>query len=374
MRRPGRGLAWCVALLCLGGSSACVGAVRPPLSAPEPRHEAPPALPPMDLEARPGAEIGAGLPVAILPWHRGLVAASADGQRQRVLVPGPIAFALVDNRARVVWFGKESATPGGDELWLLDLAARADTAPALVATGLPGGCDFSVEYPDSAAPSGREALVLGWRVDVPEVQIAFGEAGGQAPTLTVRAPYHGDVDEMEVESAELTRDARLAADAEPLLRALGQRGAGRRASLPVPSGGDPDEGRVPTVEDEQCHNEGVCGTMRRVLGTRLMFVIVSQWCPGGEGCVLGLQLFDPDRQLFLSLHRPGVVAPAPIEELNIGMEVVWVSADGRALVHEGAIVVPGVSRVDEPRDDNAVSAPRGGGWLGGQWMAGALSL
>lgn len=142
------------------------GAEPAPEGEPEPE-------PGLGLEARLIAEVGEGQTVAILPWHRGLMAVSADGARQRLLAAGPVKFALVDHRARVIWFAKasdegeggaEEPLPPHDELWLLDLAAPTSAAaptprPTRIATGLPFDFDFHVRY-QGAGPNADEEISL----------------------------------------------------------------------------------------------------------------------------------------------------------------------------------------------------------------------
>src|SRR5688500_13791757 len=83
-------------------------------------------------------EVGAGVPVAIVPSPDGLKAVSADGARQRTLVPGAMRWAIVDARAGVVWFG----TPDVTKVQVLDLESpAASPAIATVVTGLPDETD-----------------------------------------------------------------------------------------------------------------------------------------------------------------------------------------------------------------------------------------
>ena len=110
-------------------------------------------------------EVGAGLPVAIVPTAAGLLAVSADGARQRVLIPGPIRWATVDARASVVWFG----SPDASTIEVLDLeSAAVSPAVATVVTNLPAETDagppmVTIRYPltGKAATASEDSSVIG---------------------------------------------------------------------------------------------------------------------------------------------------------------------------------------------------------------------
>src|SRR5579862_8028451 len=86
--------------------------------------------------------VGQGRSVAIVPGTVGLRAISSDGARQRLLVPGPTSWAVVDPRAEVVWFGSGDET----QIRAIDLEARAADPPAVetVVTGLPDSNSVSM--------------------------------------------------------------------------------------------------------------------------------------------------------------------------------------------------------------------------------------
>lgn len=164
-------------------------------------------------------------------------------------------------------------------------------------------------------------------------------------------------------------------EAAARLKTLISRAAGRRALLKVPRFDGKKTRRVTTVPRGDCHNEEVCGTVHSIPGTKLALVTVGQSCPGYDGCQLRAQLYDPARRRFLGLINPGTSAATPLDdEVGIGMETLWVAPDGRAFVHDGTLLVPGVSRFAEPLDEDTFFGSRGGGWLGGQWAADVLTF
>src|SRR5687767_8666364 len=103
-------------------------------------------------------EVGAGQSVAIVPSPAGLRAVSADGARDKIIVPGPIRWAIVDERSGVVWYG----TPEGATILAVDLRAPVVTVPATatIVAGLPvetdgGGPLVSIRHGDNELTVGH---------------------------------------------------------------------------------------------------------------------------------------------------------------------------------------------------------------------------
>lgn len=284
-------------------------------------------------------EVGGGVPVAIVPYA-GLRAISADGARQRVLVPAPVPWALVDNRAGVVWFGTDDPTV----IRALDLASPA-AAPLIttVVTNLPTETDagtplVTIRYPE---PS----------VDVPTVdEISVGHPISPHVVVSVAAEpsLHGEggILDMWDQHAEYEAQVQQATIvAAPYLAQLAARGAGRWLSAPR----DGKEHRVQLADLSACDEPDACGQAEDVTPT-LWRVVTSFSC--GDGCYTGWQLYDPAKQALLEDDWARRIGDA------------WLAPDGSAFVSAGQVIrfdSGPLAATPATEDDNGM----GGGWLGG---------
>jgi hypothetical protein len=284
-------------------------------------------------------EVGAGLPVAIVPSAEGLRAVSADGARQRLLVPGAIRWAMVDNRADVVWFGTADDTT----ISVLDLAGPATPSVTPVVTGLVAGTDagsalvtISYPLPSSDVPLSDD-LTLGHPI-TPHVIINVAAE----PSLDAAGGILEMWDQQPAFLAQV-REAKLPGRA--LLATLAARGEGKSLSAERSS----TELRVDGLDVSACEDPDMCGRAEEITPS-LWRVVTSYGC--GDGCYLGWQLYDAQKQAILTQDWAG------------GVTDVWVAPDFRAFISNGVIV-----RFDTGPVAATPASPEqaylGGGWLGG---------
>ncbi|MCB9564253.1 MAG: hypothetical protein H6709_20390 [Kofleriaceae bacterium] len=276
------------------------------------------------LAASLTAELGA--PVAILPSAQGLIAVSADGARREVLAPPPVSWALVDDRAQVIWFGNAGT------IWLLDTTVAAPT-PEQIVTGLPdevisGEPGVSIYYP------GDDTLSIGHPAYY-RIVIAMGDE----PVLEGDSGAWTDDEEFGPAVAAVP----LSAEVKARLAALWKRGAGRAIALPSPA--EITE-RVAVDPEAPCEDEDMCGQASAIPGTSLWRVVMSYSC--GDGCYIEYGIYDPASHAF--------VADDPWQDR---VQQAWVSPDGHALISGGALVRRDGAGVVVDGDG------AGGGWLGG---------
>lgn len=322
---------------------------------PAPVANTPPSTGAATLGAALTREVGAGLPVAIVPGTAGLRAISADGARTRTLVPGPVPWALVDNDAGVVWFGSADGTA----IDLVDLEGPAAAMPPVetIATGLPtqtdgGGPMFAVGYespPTTPAPSPADPD------DVPDLgpsaSLSFGHpitphigvVVGPKPRLFVE----GGILDLWDQTEELR--ATVAAAKLPgrdRLIALGQRVDARPVTPAAPA---PPDQRVDTIDKSNCEDEDRCGTAEPVPNTTLWRVAVAFSC--GDGCYTEWRLYDPARKAFLEPDWASQLVSASV------------APDGSGFVADGAIIRFDTGPLAVAPGGEAGGG--GGGWLGG---------
>ena len=287
------------------------------------------AAPAGSLAASLEAELG--VPVAIVPAKAGLLAVSADGARQRTLVPAPVDWALVDNRAGVVWFGTR------DAIRLLDLSLPAP-APEDIVTELP-----------TEVMEGAPGIVIDYGAS--GVELAIGHPGYHRIILTL-----GDAPALAGDSGAWTDDeefpqAVAARSLSPATRTrlieLWRRGEGRALALDAPA---TTPNKVAGVDPANCpDDESMCGEASAIPGTTLVRVIVSFSC--GDACHPEYRVYDPATKQFID---------AP---WTASLQMAWLSADGRAVVRDGAI-----TRLDATGTVFAATeGVEGGGGLGPSW-------
>ena len=287
------------------------------------------AAPPGSLAASLEAELGR--PVAIVPSAEGLLAVSADGARRRVLVPGAIGWALVDNRAGVVWFGPR------DAIRLLDLHAASPSPEDIVA-----------ELPTEVI-EGAPGIVIDYAQG--PVELAIGHPAYHRIILSVGAEPSllGDpgawTDDEEFGPAVAARPLTPAVKAR--LVELYRRGEGHPLALPASY----DEvGKVPGVDPAECpDDDSLCGQATAIPGTKLWRVITSFAC--GDGCHPGYKVYDPARKQFVD---------SPPAEL---VQMAWMTPDARAIVRDGAITRLDGKGTVLPASEGV----EGGGWLGASY-------
>lgn len=289
--------------------------------------------------ARLEDEIGTGQPVAIVPGAT-LRALSADGSRERVLAPGPVSWALVDQRGGVVWFGNVDRTT----LFALDLEARTSTPQIVkVVTGLPESTSAGAIAMTIAYGSGPETDELSFGHPItPHAILRLGET----PSLDAA----GGILEMWDQQAELLATVQSAKIvARDFLVDIARRHPDRRTRNLFAS----KEHRVPGIDPAQCEGDGkLCGRAETLFGTKLWRVTVGFTC--GDGCYMEQHLYDPDTAQFL------------VGEWAKQLQDAWIAPDGSAFVVDARIY----RFSGGPVASTPATAASGGGWLGKSYYVG----
>lgn len=289
--------------------------------------------------ARLEAEIGTGQPVAIVPG-KALRAVSADGSREKVLAPGPVSWALVDQRGGVVWFGNVDRTT----VSALDLEA-ADATPRIVkvVTGLPettsaGAIAIAISY-----GTGPEADELSFghpitphAVLVVDEQPALDGAGGILEMWEEQEEFVAAVQKGQIVARDFVAE-------------IARRGANRRTRPTFAT----KEHHVPGIDASQCEGDGkLCGRAETLFGAKLWRVTVGYTC--GDGCYMEHHLYDPDTKQFVTGDWAKQLQDA------------WIAPDGSAFVVGARIYrFSGGPVASTPATEAA-----GGGWLGKSYYVG----
>jgi hypothetical protein len=293
------------------------------------------------LESELLTKIGTGGSVAILPCPEGLVATSADGARRRVLAPGPVEWALVDNRAQVIWFGRSK------EARMLDLAAHEPT-PELIATH---GSDAPIEI---SYARGEHLVVLVGMYD-PHLVLRMN---ARAVRWDADLAIYGEIsDEDGRDAKRLRASVKWADGARARVQALAERGKGR----PLLAAPPPRVAAVASVPAAECEAAELCGSATQLGKTRFFAVITSHAC--GDACHTGVQLYDSGSKEFVDAARPAKRSRVPFgaSDDTAGARDAWVAPGGEGFVSNGKLYH------FERGHITGSGHLHGGGWLGTQW-------
>ncbi len=285
-------------------------------------------------------EIGA--PVAIVAGDKGIHAVSADGAKQKIIVPGATRWVLVDHRGDVIWYPRDGKKT--TDLMMIDLRAPTLT-PAPMITGFAENTVAAVVYDD------------GWRFDLggPQMEKALVDVGAKKVTLDADAGIQVNFGEDAVKKFERgVKKAKISAAQQKRFAEIYARGAGKKNPYATPVPGKELPKNVEAQKNGHCEGEGECGNVEPLAGTKLQLVTVGYSC--GDGCYTQRQIYDPAAKEF--------VDPAGKKRSKTILEVdnfgdVWVSPAGDAFVGHGKVgrFAGGVVDVEE--------SGMGGGWLGG---------
>lgn len=312
---------------------------------PAPANHAPTA--PESLAAALTREIGDGRSVAIVAGSAGLRALSSDGARQRTLVTGSPAWALIDPRSEVVWFGNDDAT----QIRAIDLEAAADRPIAVhtVATHVPSGNRvamvgapmYDVIYPSQEPGlSGGEAWFSGAHFSTGD---SFDMAHARVELIIAPVPsLSGSSGYMQDQDWEAEFKGAAVADQAFLATVLA------RPDHQTPDLARPAETKVAGVDPGNCEEPGDCGKAEPIAGTHYWRVLVGT--ATGDIHHVAYQLYDAGAKKLL----------AP--EWATWLDRAWVAPDRSAFVVGGVIVRFDTGPiVATPADQGGL----GGGWLGG---------
>jgi len=265
---------------------------------------------------------------ALIATDDGIVAISPDGKTKTRLTTTMPGWCAVDDRAMVLWFLEAV------ELKALDLARPGRIVT--VAT-LPESVD------DVWLTYGKEAL--------PEPEPHTFEAGLQiAPLeqkpLSVLKGCDGDMmvyclgdGENEEESAEIEERwqalDKLTFQAPAFLAEIRQRAKDRRLSAPNTIGERVKKVEVPTAACET--DEESCGDAFSLGATGLQLVVVGN--SGEDFTYHWVNLYDPQRRLFIHPTSAGRTRATPSHEEDWQVRAVWISDDGKSKIINGAFFV-----------------------------------
>lgn len=292
-------------------------------------------------EARLGAtlarELGKGGAVAIVPSSKGLLAVGVATLESRVLVPGPVAWTLVDPRAEVIWFGRGNKT--GSDILLVDL--RGDSARAeVIVSGLPANEPVAVQHGDdyrSFSPPGTTNTILRFAAERVDVVANGGAADDYDPSV----------------SAEHAKAVGRARVATKRLAELAARTSARPAARAEPA----PIRHVVKLDKKVCNAEEneACGGADELTGTPFWVVTVAASC--GDLCWFAYQLYDPAKGEFFDPFKPRLRSKQPLPKAP-SVEGATISLDGSAMVIDGRLL-----RLADGK--TAGDKGLGGGFLGG---------
>lgn len=304
--------------------------------------------------------VGQGLPVAIIPTIEGLAAVSADGERWTLLHKGRVPWAVVDERARVIWFGQSLAPDRGGDDWVavyaLDLFA-SNLAPTRVSARLPGDSVFVVSHP-GRGPEGRDEKL--WS--------AIGRGAITTLVVDTRRPRleasGGVYMELGLIDAGPHRAAvkagALDKEAVAFVRGLAKRSGERSNRRPLSVAPElPERLEVPS---SGCELPEQCGTWSPWPNPSWVAVVVEHAC--GDSCLTRMALWNVEKR---ALVEWGDGAGAARPGLDGRFESPIIAPDGSAWTEGGLLMRPGSKPWTWPVPDGEAFAPWGGGWLGGQY-------
>jgi len=293
-------------------------------------------------------EIGAGRSIAIVPGDDGLRAISSDGARQRVLVAAPVAWAVVDQRSNVVWFGNATRTA----ISAIDLDAPAADPPPVIAIAaeVPDGRNmemvgpvvYGVVYPDASAMA--ESPGMAWDMGDKFTTSSASNMNASSllleitgtPALSGSSGYLQDEDwPKQVAAAKLPGRGFVT-------------GLLARKDHRAPWAARPGETRVEGIDPANCEDPEDCGRAEPIAGTHYWRVMTSNVM--GDVRHIGWQLYDARAQKLVDAEWATWFTNA------------YVAPDHRAFLASGVLV-------DFDRGPLAATpanrAGLGGGWLGG---------
>jgi hypothetical protein len=297
---------------------------------------------PESFGARLATTIGAGQAVAILPTADGLLAIAADGARRKQLVAGKIDWAMVDDRAQVIWFGRAKA------LWIIDLLGTSGAAEDIAR--------YNGDEPVSICYGEDRGQLLGLLASVYDAHLVLNMVG--TPQLAYESGIYDDImEEQGLQNRRRLAHIRWSKRGRERVAALATRGQGRTLFLPSPEA----ESRVKSVPAASCEAKELCGSARRLGDTRFLAVIVAHGC--GDACHVRSLLYDSTSQQFFDAAKPSRRSRQVLPGEGVtGVADAFIPASGEGFVSNGALYHFQRGLVAETR-----AAAQGGGWLGHSW-------
>jgi hypothetical protein len=312
-------------------------------------------------------------------------------------VPGPVQWALVDERAQVVWFGQEDSGAAAQEgeaggevsdasgfgssldappaaaeggrpnrkgkgfsttLYMLDLQGQGAT-PARVATGLADGARFEVRY--RGARVGTDTYLIGGNAETARIRLIIGDVEAR---IDVSGGEYSVLAKREKERfAAMLKGSQPDAEATKLVTRLFDRSAGR--SFEPPRANTKDRTWKMAVPKGLCEQPDLCGVATPFEGTPYSLVVVGYHCE--KFCTIATNLYDGRTRRYYDTARGTFSLARPLGD-DARVSRVFVARDGSAFVMDGRVLRFGKPPVVGAVPHGETFAATGGGWLGGQWF------
>jgi hypothetical protein len=284
-------------------------------------------------------EIGGGGSVAIVPSAEGLLAISAAGQRKRTLIAGAIAWAMVDGRGQVIWFGRDTS------IEIVDLLAPEPRAELLARQAE----NHPIEICYGAS------TCLGLLCTEYDQHLVLNLRSKRADARIEPALYGAIFDENGKDARRLKKKFAWAEGGAARAQALAVRGQGRSLPSKIPD----KTSQVRGVPQDACESADMCGNAEPVGATRYKAVIVGHQC--GDACHVQKQLYDPKTREFIDAANPRRRSRKPLPDEKVEtIDDAWIAPGGEGFVSNGRLFSFERGLVF---DGGVVS---GGGWLGKQ--------
>lgn len=291
------------------------------------------------MESELLAQVGGGGGVAVLPTQAGLMAISADGARKRTLADGPIAWAMVDGRAQVIWFGRDTS------IEVIDLLADAPRIERLARQ--------AEQHPIEICYG--ESECLGLLCSAYDQHVVLFLSAKTAKMKIDPAIYGAIFDESGKEARRLKKKFAWNDGGSVRAQALAARGQGRS----LPSCESKKTGKVRGVPKDACEVADLCGDAESVGNTGFKAVVVNHVC--GDACHLIKQLYDPKTRQFFDAANPQKRARKPLPERDVEpINDAWIAPGGEGFVSNGRLFSFARGLLFDGGGGN------GGGWLGEQ--------
>jgi hypothetical protein len=284
--------------------------------------------------------------VTILAGKSGLWAVSKDGKAKHKVYDGPVSWAVVDNKLRVVWMIR----PKGKK-WTLELIDfDGPGEPETVLESFPGA-PIEIVHQDGKLTAGDENYAIAYALILKEGKVKLETRGGNYDFADRAKPLEAAGKKLAVANPER-------------VKALLRRSKGRAVQPKTP---DAPEAKRVDVDKSNCQARDLCGTASVIPGTPYWKVITEHSC--GDGCHVTTMLYDPRSKEFFCSSDPKLRGKTPKSEWS-GVDAAWVAPSGEAY-SDGYTVYSfktGLVTDVEPLQEEKPDEWRlGGGWLGGGW-------
>jgi hypothetical protein len=326
--------------LAVPGLALGAAAPEPPARVAEPPRPAPPAASPPSLVEQLHRELGNQRSLLLLATRNGLLATTADGAKQKELLPGRFHYVLVDQRGQVAWVSsaKTSAEPK-DTFEAIDLTGTTWRPVVVLRSTSSFSPNVGVHYRNPA-----EKLVMHPDPDLPEELRLILEAGNVRLELRNDACLtHKRGCKKQQQFLACSPDRKcpsLTPEGKALLERVAARSQGRNVELPRPPRKPLPlvNAAIPADETDCCVR---CGEAAALPGTKLWTVFTQVY---GDCCHIVPQLYDPKTGRFIH-PETGERAPKPFNSVWAHFRDAWICAGQDVFVTEGDVATFAAGKV-----------------------------